>query len=179
MKRFLYLFCSFNLIGFSGIAQQVTPQVFNTAGRSDSIITTTIGTIKIDWSVGEMPLVHTSTATGLIVSNGFLHPLNTSSPTAINNPNTLSPSEVKIFPNPVQSQLLIQMELNIPGRVEIIVLDISGRKLSRHSMKYSGGIQTKLIDMQNYPSGSYQLILIYDPANGNPEKQGNFKVLKN
>lgn len=46
-------------------------------------------------------------------------------------------------------------------------------------MKYSGGVQTKLIDMQNYPSGSYQIILIYDPANGNPEKQGNFKVLKN
>jgi hypothetical protein len=179
MKRFIYLFCSFNLIVSSGITQQVAPQVFNTAGRSDSIITSSSGILKIDWSVGEMPLVNTSSATGLIISNGFLHPLNTASPTAINNPNTLSSSEIKIFPNPVQSQLLIRMEMNIPGRIEIILLDISGRKLSRQSMKYSGGIQTKLIDMHTYPSGSYQLMIIYDPVNGNPEKEGNFKVLKN
>lgn len=76
----------------------------------------------------------------------------------------LSDENIKIYPNPIQSTLFI--ELGNISKYEIIISDISGNVL------YSQYDENK-IDLGNYPTGNYFLTL------GANNKYYNFKIIKN
>ena len=170
LQHFLYL-CILHSLSLS--AQQVTPVVINAAGRSGSS-----ANIFIDWTIGEMPLIATYSGPGLSVTNGFLQAGSGFLPTSLRDLPSLTSSEIKIFPNPVSDEMQVQFQLNNAGKIQIILFDISGKKLIDRQWIYSGGSQVHRVNLKKYPQGSYQLFLYYKPANGTQPKTGVFKVQK-
>jgi hypothetical protein len=160
-------------VASSTSAQQVSPYILNVTSKSDSI-----GTIKFDWSLGEIPLVLTASGTGIIVTNGFLQSGTGFVVTGIDNLLLLTGNEVKAFPNPVLSQLQLQFNINRPGKINIRLYDINGRLLTEQHYYYNGGIQNNWLDMNAYPSGSYQLFLFYQPLSGFPSRTASFGIQK-
>ena len=163
-----FLFCA-----ISTTAQQVSPYVLNTASGSG-----TAGTFRIDWSLGEIPLIHTGTSSSVIITNGFLQSGTGFIATGLREINMLTNAEIKIFPNPVMTQLQLQFKLDVPGTFDIVLYDMTGRKITESVFSYTGGIQSLWFNMNQYPSGSYQLNLIYRPANGYQQKAGSFMIQK-
>jgi type IX secretion system substrate protein len=161
------------ILSLSLHAQQVTPNVINSAGGSNST-----GILFVDWSVGEMPVILTSSGNNLYITNGFLQAGSGFIPNGLLNLPVLTNLEIKIFPNPVRDELQIQFQLNHAGKIQIILFDISGKKLMDRQWSYIGGSQVRLINLKTYPQGSYQLFLYYKPANGAQPKAGTFKVQK-
>ena len=171
LNHFLFSLCV--LHSLSLYAQQVTPVVINAGGSSGSS-----SNIFIDWTIGEMPVIATYSGTSLAVTNGFLQAGNGFLPTSLRDLPSLTSSEIKIFPNPVSNEMQVQFQLNNAGKIQIILFDISGKKLIDRQLIHSGGSQVHLINLKRYPQGSYQLFLYYRPANGSQPKTGIFKVQK-
>src|SRR5947209_2691097 len=77
------LYCSFALVLLSiafANAQSLTPSIINCNGGTYQVGPNDDHAIIIEWSVGEMPLINTSSdySTGLfILTNGFLQPVKT------------------------------------------------------------------------------------------------------
>ena len=162
------LFLSLSLNG-----QQVTPSVINTSGGYKNI-----GQLYVDWSIGEMPLIQTSSGTNIYVTNGFLQAGNGFIPTSIVNLPPLTSNEVKIFPNPSTGVLNVRFELVQPGTIGMFLYDISGKKLMERQILHFGGSQSTVINLTPYPQGSYQLLLYYKTANDAQSKGGAFKLVK-
>ncbi len=76
----------------------------------------------------------------------------------------ISDDNIKIYPNPIQNTLFIEMG-NI-SKYEVVINDISGNIL------YSQFDENE-IDFRNFPSGNYYLTLIVN------NKYYNFKLIKN
>jgi hypothetical protein len=174
MKWLNHFFCSLCILpSLSLSAQQVTPTVINSAGGGGSS-----ANIFIDWTIGEMPLIETYSGTTLSVTNGFLQAGTGFLPTSLRDLPSLTSSEIKIFPNPVSDEIQVQFQLNSAGKIQIILFDISGKKLIDRQLVHIGGSQLQFINLRKYPQGSYQLFLYYKPANGTQPKTGIFKVQK-
>ena len=161
------------LLSLSLNGQQVTPSVINTSGGNKNI-----GEVYLDWSIGEMPIIQTSSGTNIYVTNGFLQAGNGFIPTGISNLPPLTSNEVKIFPNPSTGVLNIRFELAQPGTIGMFLYDLSGKKLLESKILHFGGSQSTVINLTPYPQGSYQLLLYYKTANGAQPKAGAFKLVK-
>ena len=162
------LFLSLSLNG-----QQVTPSVINTSGGNKNI-----GEVYLDWSIGELPTIQTSSGTNIYVTNGFLQAGSGFIPTGILNLPPLTSNEIKIFPNPSTGVLNIRFELAQPGTISMYLYDISGKKLMERKILHLGGSQSTIVYLTPYPQGSYQLLLYYKTAYEALPKAGAFKLVK-
>jgi Secretion system C-terminal sorting domain len=177
MKWLLHYGVCTMLFSFSSAAQQLNPSVINSTSKSDSIQTAS-GTILVDWSVGELPLVTTLSGTNVFITNGFLQPGLLAFPTSIATVQ-FSSSQVRIFPNPAQSLLQLEFRIGLPGKINIVIFDVTGRKLEGYSFQYTGGLQTNQLNMKDYAAGAYQLYLYYQSGGtSRVTRTGVFKVLK-
>lgn len=173
MKWYLHFWIISILITIQAPAQQIVPSVINVTSKSDSI-----GTVKIDWSVGEIPLISTATGTGIIITNGFLQSGSGFVTTAVPNLPLLSGAQVKVFPNPVATQLQLQFMMGAAGKVKAVLYDAGGKRLQEETYIYTGGTQMAWFEMHAYPSGSYQLYLFYQPANGYGARTAVYSIQK-
>src|SRR5215212_1806866 len=73
MRKYTTLCVFLVLFAFRSWSQSIGPSVINSSGGSFNI---PAGNFVLDWNVGEMTLVHTSTDAGsiYIITNGFLQP---------------------------------------------------------------------------------------------------------
>jgi len=65
------------------------------------------------------------------------------------------------FPNPSSGRITLQMEINRPDQLEILIYDLIGNPVWKHqgTVQLSAGMQNLEIDLQSYPQGTYQLVV--------------------
>ncbi len=69
-------------------------------------------------------------------------------------------SEMEIYPNPTQKDLNVVFDLSIPSSVDLLVMDITGKILSRTTVQSAAGSNSVVIDNSDLATGSYLLNII-------------------
>jgi len=149
----------FLLMGAFGTirGQSISPSTLNSTGGSK-----TIGTDTWEWSVGEMTLVHTASASNIIVTQGLLQPAPT--PTDIRQEKLLS-QLLSVFPNPSASIVNIRYNFTQSGTLHYTLQDMTGKKLSSQSTAVLPGQDLIQLSVAPYANGSYMLLLQFTGTN--------------
>ena len=166
-KYCLGLLTSFLIVN-SASAQTSQPNVINAAGGS-----ATVGADIFEWSVGEMALINTAIAPGIMVTQGLLQPTEQSNGIG---ESKLSLSELSVYPNPTTHQLWINWNKSAKVFATIQVKDLTGRLYFQKQLTDKVGTETYLIDLSLLSAGAY-LLTIDSKINGQ-NFFNNFKVLK-
>lgn len=68
-----------------------------------------------------------------------------------------------VYPNPnIGNPVQIEMENGLTGNVEIIILDMLGRKIKVAQSNKTNDAFSYQIDVQNLPKGMYQVVILLD-----------------
>lgn len=106
-------------------------------------------TVQLDWTIGE-PVTETFQSEGKILTQGFHQSkLTVSAVDQI----ALGGIQLKVFPNPVSDQLILEMEKREVKRFEIELCELSGKLLLQKETEQPN----EIIDMKIYRSGCYFL----------------------
>lgn len=145
---FLFLF-----IAFYGYPQSIPRSVISPAGGSDKT-----DKIALDWTMGEIAIETAVTSNGLF-TQGFHQPLLIFPANFIKIGTTpiLAGYTIKVYPNPVQAVLNIDLQSMSNTGVNIRLSDVNGRSLYNTST-FSEGSSVK-INMQSFPAGIYLLYI--------------------
>ena len=75
----------------------------------------------------------------------------------VNNVNEISSNEIKVFPNPTEENLIIEIgeNFNIPGSIKIEIYDALGRLIRTDSISRFNEDSKVIISLKEYASGSY------------------------
>jgi carboxypeptidase T len=65
--------------------------------------------------------------------------------------------ELTVFPNPVERQLSVRLNMQKAGPVILIITDLSGRKFSEKTIQVSKGTNYATVDMSRFPPQAYIL----------------------
>lgn len=150
-------------------AQSIGPATLNAAGGSAAVAGNTY-----EWSVGEMVLVNTAIASGLVVTQGTLQPMAQS--TGIND-RKLALAGLSIYPNPANNQLNIKFDMARDLDVFLKLTDISGREQYLEKIKNHNGSTLITIDFKPYAAGIYMLQV--ETTDKTKTYTNTFKVVKN
>jgi hypothetical protein len=183
------LYCSFELVMLSTTIsnpQSLTPSVINCNGATFQVGPNDDHALIIDWSVGEMPLIYTSSdySTGLfILTNGFLQPVLTTGDINTNivqaaAPSLFSKEEISVFPNPPVNDLQVNFKLQPIGTIRLSLVNQVGQVVYVRQIAGSRYAQTEHIPMSHFIQGSYILNMEWRSANGNVIKTGSVKIFK-
>jgi len=118
----------------------------------------TIGQSQFEYSFAEMSLVSTEHNSNLIVTQGYHQPqLNSSAGSALLQ--TSWAGNVKVYPNPVQNMLNIEINLIQQEEFKLEFIDLSGKIVFQQSVRQKNGNNIFTMDLSEYPAGVYFLIL--------------------
>ena len=130
-------------------AQSIGPATLNATGG-----TTIIGGNEFDWSVGEMTMVSTFTASNLIVTQGLLQP--SVDLTAV--PGTHFPvSQLQVFPNPASSVVNFQYQSQSTGTLDCRLIDMTGKVINSQNINIRQGANEGQVDLTNLACATYFL----------------------
>ena len=182
------LFCSFAHVFLSCsfiFSQSITPSVINCNGGTFQVGPNDDHALIIEWSVGEMPLINTSSdyTRGLfILTNGFLQPVKTTGD--INNlvetsvKPKFSQEEFSVFPNPAVNDLQVNLKLQPIGTIRLTLINQVGQIVYVRDIAGSKYLQTQHIPMSRFIQGSYILNMEWRSVNGDVIKSGSVKIFK-
>ncbi|RZL47383.1 MAG: PKD domain-containing protein [Pedobacter sp.] len=83
--------------------------------------------------------------------------------------------ETMLYPNPAHSNLYLEANVKKAQNAEILIYDMTGRKISDQHICLLQGNQIINIDTDNFPAGAYMLML----KNALGEAELNYKFIKN
>jgi hypothetical protein len=151
MKKIAIL--SIALMPVCSFAQSVSPDVISTAGTSFND-----GTSQLDWTLGE-PVTSTFTSGTDELTQGFHQPemIVTAIGETVN-------TAVSVFPNPTQN--LLNVKITDPAKTIVELYTVEG-KLLQSKIAVNTDV---LIDMSNYTSGNYLLVVKEDKGKTNTYK---------
>lgn len=148
--RIVYFLIATFLSGLSvAHAQSVGPATLNGAGGS-----ATVGGNTYEWSVGEMTVVSTATASNIVVTQGVLQPSQNASAITAEKP---SASLLKVYPVPTQDVVYIQPSFNKPGRFSYQLTDAAGKMVQEQRVALQTGQELQSVNLGSLPSGNYML----------------------
>ena len=150
-------------------AQSVGPSTINATGG-----TTIIGSNEFEWSVGEMALVSTFTATGIIVTQGILQP--SDGPLDVPVTGELSQA-LRVFPNPAADYVNVEYTSVGEGILSCRLLDVAGKEVSNRKITVVKGQAAGQIDVRSLAAANYMLEVTIIPENGTP-KVAAYKIQK-
>jgi hypothetical protein len=156
------------LAGFTAAYTSSGQEATNSASGSGQA-----GNIIIDWSLGEMTLVHTAQNGNLVFTQG-LHQgrlAGFSSSTT-----TISNGELLITPNPTTGLLNVYIGFLQPGQLTLHFYDAQGKFLMEISENVTG-FSTRSISLAAYPGGMYVAHAQFTPGSGDARKR-TYKILK-
>ncbi|HYE55695.1 MAG TPA: hypothetical protein VD996_12655 [Chitinophagaceae bacterium] len=160
--RGLY-FAAFLLFAISVSAQQATT---NTSGSGQA------GNIILDWSLGELTLVHTVQNGNLVFTQGLhqgvLIDLNASG-------SVIAHGELLVYPNPARRTLNLGIGFFETGTLSLRLFSPTGALL-RQSEYPITAFGNRHIDLTPYANGVYMLHAVFTPTNGQPRKN-TYKIL--
>ena len=153
-------------------AQTNAPYVINTTGGSFQK-----GYYILDWSIGELSLVHHMQNSNYIITNGFLQPFTHDFKNASNN-EAFSETEIYILPNPTRDILEVDFRTKQKGRIHILLVDVSGNTIYRRETTSNGDGHIEKVNMTGLASGTYFLQIRLNPFIGFTKKSGAYKIIK-
>ncbi len=123
-------------------AQTIEPSVVNAAGGTGK---DTAANYIYEWNVGESTSVSTFSSTALLVTAGVLQP-GTETTGNGNTSGTWGPEEIKVLPNPVVTQLEVDILSKQKGTLSILLLDATGKTVTSRQLNYTGNGSIQKID---------------------------------
>jgi len=178
----IYFFAAFISVT-SAYGQVQMPEVINASGGTSK----TKG-YTLQWSIGELTLVNEmdDLDSSYILTNGFIQPPDTlvSSPmppsALFSNNVQINSMNIRLFPNPTQDIVQIQLLKNIGGKVNIQLFNELGSIVYQHKILVHGSGLIEKINMKGLANGTYILyIKSISPMDGpNDFTIGTFKIIK-
>lgn len=110
------------------------------------------------YSIGEMTLVHTASASNIVVTQGVLQ--SSEGSVGLDN-NELTKNELIIYPNPTKDVIKLQVGSLEEGEMNVILYDALGKQLISKSWNVSSVNLENQISLQDFASGQYILKVIY------------------
>lgn len=154
INKYIVVFPSVFFLYTKALAQPVKyTNAINASGG-----TANIGTNNHEWSVGEMVLVNTGTASNIIVTQGVLQPAQSSGNVG---GHTDIMKNVSLYPVPTKSIVYLQYNFHIEGKLHYELMDIAGKMILQKDVEVLPGSHRQEIDLENLPNASYMLHLIY------------------
>ncbi len=139
----------------------VVPAVFNTAGGTYD---NALSYYRYEWSFGEMVLIQAFAPpdSSVLVTQGVLQPCTDKISPA---PQILvfEENEYRIFPNPTEGPFELDFFVNLVGRMNLQLIDATGRILEKRSYNYDGCCRIELFDLTRYPNGLYFVVADLKP----------------
>lgn len=173
-KKIIFSLLLFGSSSISGLLYGQT--VLNVAAMSQ-----TINGITFSNSMGEMALVSTETQANYTITQGFLQPqiIFIQDPMQEEGMNEMGmfSKTIKLYPNPTEAILHIEIESDQLDELTIQLYDVTGRLLQTKHPMQGQGRSTHQIDLGSYANGTYQLVLAQKKAHGKEEKQ-TFNIQK-
>ncbi|MCW3121086.1 MAG: hypothetical protein JWQ38_578 [Flavipsychrobacter sp.] len=117
--------------------------------------TAIIGGNELEWSVGEMTMVSTFTAPGIIVTQGVLQPSNHDG-LGINKYEALS-KQLEVFPNPATSVVNIRYSGSATGTFTYQLRDMSGKSIAKQTTTLTPGNNVQQVNIAALPCATYML----------------------
>ena len=136
-------------VAMSVHAQSLSPSTLNATGGMKII-----GSSEFEWSVGEMTMVSTFTASNVVVTQGVLQP--SDAMTAVPHVAALA-SMLQVFPNPASSVVNLRYAAPYAGVLEYRLVDQMGRVLDYKSIGVKQGINDQQVDLEGLACTSYIL----------------------
>lgn len=170
MKNPLLLILPFLFFTVFLSAQSIERQLIGTAGEIDSG-----DRISLDWTLGESFII-SNQAAFYHSKEGFLQPENLGEESLEDNtenaPALSNHFSAKVFPNPINSAFVFQINQVQDHDAQLAILDYSGKVLTKKGFP-SGTLKTEW-NLDNYPAGLYFLQFTNDTGTLNY----SFKLLK-
>lgn len=141
------------LLGFlatAGFAQTSAPSTLNAGGGSK-----VINGQSYDYSVGEMVLVNTATASNIIVTQGLLQPQEDQE-TGIAD-HFLDDGQLSVYPNPFEDVVNLKANLPASGILYLDVYDVHGKLIVQRELAIATGKENTNLSLQNLAAGNYVL----------------------
>jgi hypothetical protein len=155
-------------------AQTIEPSTMNVGGGSFW------GNSNIAWSIGEGASIETFQSTGdLIVTTGVLQPFTEKmvKPNYLASPWTKD--EIAIFPVPTHTIVEIDIKINEPGKVSMLLLDQRGQPLQTRTFSYTGLNGVQKFDLTGVTAGVYYINVALTGGSSSPViRKGTFKIQK-
>ena len=173
-KGLLFVFC---MAIFTSNAQSVSLSTLNIGG----------GTIKlnnglqVDWSIGEGTSVQSFTGTnGLLVNAGILQPFTINADFLVYNGSTnWLAGELVSYPVPTQNILQVDIKIPESGRIDLRLMDGSGKTFIVRSFEYNKTNGSQRFDLSALPSGNYYIeATLSHPYISVTTRRGVFKLIK-
>jgi hypothetical protein len=165
-KPFLLLVGLILTIGGWG---QNDPSIINSSGG-----TATINSIYFDWSVGEMASVETYTNNSLTITQGFLQPFKLKSDKV--DQFESGGEKITVYPDFGKQTCFFKTSFLKPGRLDYMLVDMSGRMLLKKETSLKDGTSTQSINLSNFPNGLYLLRISFN--NNDESVYKTFKIQK-
>lgn len=166
--KMLLACCLLGVCGGSVRAQSVGPSILNSAGSAAVISSNTY-----EWSVGEVAVVTTAVAPGIIVTQGLLQP--SSATTAVATA-AIPDQQLNVFPVPATTILNIQPAFASGGTLHLSLVDIAGRVLVADEISLASGQELQQLNIGSYALGNYILNLAYETQG--VSQQRSYKIQK-
>jgi hypothetical protein len=162
------------LLGLFSSAQSLYPYTINSAGNQ-----VTRDKYSIEWSVGESTAINIMDNSDLFVFTNGLLQFNVENQTETNSVASFLPNEIRVYPNPVRNELIINILHASKGNDQIELFDEKGTKLKEVLIKYNGMGAIENWNLSGLTAGQYFLnIRQTHPLTGKLIKKGAFKILK-
>jgi hypothetical protein len=159
-----------SILSMSAKAQQT----LNVAGN-----TAKINEMTFDYSIGEMVLVSTEKSSNLIVTQGVLQPLQSTSSASSTEDAILSANDnpIKVYPNPTSQLVYVESyETNIIDYAYNLY-DATGKIVLSHKGQTQVGLNKLELNLQSLASGSYYLMMQKSDPNGQNQNY-SYKIQK-
>jgi hypothetical protein len=136
--------------------------------------TATIGQYVFDYSIGEMAIISTERNSSLIITQGYLQPIDVKS-VGQNANNGLSnwADQVKVYPNPTDKTIFFEMDEASAQNYSFNLVDATGKTVLHNDYQSTKGINKVSFDVSSFAVGTYFLMV---------EKKGDvitsFKIQK-
>ena len=150
-------------------AQSVAPFTLNSAGN-----TAPIGSNEFDWSVGEMTMVSTFTASNIIVTQGLLQPAHIAAENVVRTPPLAG---LKVFPNPATSLVNIEYASAGEGTLSYKLLDLNGKVINTQTVSFNTGTTLEKINVAELACSTYMLEVTVNTGNESSQST-SYKIQK-
>ena len=144
-------------------SQSLSPSVVAAGGGVSKF-----GDIELEWTLGESVIGQASTNNRLY-TNGFHQPI-ISRVKGVQD--LVFNSAIRIYPNPVEDNLLVQFGIPNEGKVKLILTDIAGKLLQQKIIP--GNSSNAELSFNKYAGGVYLLRIV----DKNENTVTSFKIVK-
>jgi hypothetical protein len=155
------------LAGIISASATYSQEAFTSASGSGQA-----GNIILDWSLGELTLVHTARNGNLVLTQG----LHQGRLAGFSASGSITDGELLITPNPTSGLLQVYTGFMQPGQLTLRLFDAQG-KLLMESLEDLSGFTTRTISLGTYAGGLYLIQAQFTPSTGDIRKR-TYKILK-